>query len=310
MQIRKIKMRIQVISDKMLTIVPKPADRTPDCMMAAEVAVAEKPPKEKWGGTCVRGSNGRNHARLWCLLLIVALLGLTGQAQAARREGWFSKNGRTYYYEDGSRLKGWQEIDGKTYRFTANGVLMTNRITRTKSGQYVYLDQSGAQSEDSVIQLAVNFVVKHTQTSWSSRRKLNACYNYLVWNMTYRHVSLPYKISNFPVMARSLFSLMTGDCHSSAIALTYIARVLGYDCRVVYGKVSSRGKVARSVHGWSEICVDGEYLMYDVTMQRAHRDATLHAIPREDYPYALKAIAVYDLTAEKGKVKWKKADKV
>ncbi len=91
--------------------------------------------------------------RSGCFILLM-LLCLTGsvhtllQATAvtvqAATEGFVTKSGKTYYYENGKKVTGWKTISGKKYYFDSKGVMATGWLTDTKGNKRYFNKKTGA----------------------------------------------------------------------------------------------------------------------------------------------------------------------
>lgn len=63
-------------------------------------------------------------------------------AMAAKKNGFVTENGKTYYYENGVKHKGWLTLNGKKYYFTKGaGVMCTGWLTDSK-GNKRYFDKT------------------------------------------------------------------------------------------------------------------------------------------------------------------------
>ena len=67
--------------------------------------------------------------------------------------------------------------------------------------------------------------------------------------------------------ALTMFGTGRGNCYCYASVFYYLSRGLGYDSQIVSGLVGSR----RSPHGWVEIAVNGEPLIFDTELEMSYR---------------------------------------
>ena len=181
-----------------------------------------------------------------CLLMTISHLAAPVPVSAAARNGWQTINGKKYYYIKGRKQKGWKTIRGKEYYFSDKGVLQVNQIAGSSSNRYAYVDKHGIRCRNEAIQAACSLVLRLTRPTWSQRQKLETCYWYLVNNCRYAADFYDFRPDNFASIAGRMFANEVGDCYESALAMLFLARVLGYDGKLATGKVSSRSSVIHS----------------------------------------------------------------
>jgi len=181
-----------------------------------------------------------------------------------------------------------------------------NRITGTKSKGYVYVDRTGTAVKTGEIRQAVDFVMKNSSRKYKTRQRLRQCYDALV-KYSYFHMGTEVPTArNIRSCARYMFSRKRGNRYYYAAAMAYIARVLGYDSRVVVGGVTARGLYAPlSDHGWCEIKIGSRWMICDCSMQRAHQDQNLFLVAGNKYPFRMRRDKTYVMTVKKGRVTWK-----
>lgn len=80
-----------------------------------------------------------------CLLIVLlfcaVLAGTAVQTQAAAKDGWVTKQGKTYYYKEGKIYRGFLTLEGKTYLLDSKtGVLYTG-WWQNKAGQKRYFSK-------------------------------------------------------------------------------------------------------------------------------------------------------------------------
>lgn len=215
--------------------------------------------------------------------------------------GWKKADGRQYYFSpENSRMKtGWQKIGGKYYFFTVSeeekGVLKKNCIAGTKKSGYYYVGRDGVRADSFEVNAAVQYVRSHTKAGWTASRKLEACYQSLRNDYTYRHYHGVPTGAELSGCAYSLFDSGRGNCYRYASGMACIAAVLGYPVRVATGKVTSvYGGFAE--HGWAQVWDEGKWKLCDVGMKQFMTQRH----PVRSYV----ASAVYRLTIKNGKTAW------
>ena len=255
-------------------------------------------------GRITEGSRNGKPALFLALFGLALLLTFHAPVSAAKKQGWVTKNGHTYYYVKGKRVKGWKTINGKEYYFNSLSRLMKNRIVGNSRGGYDYVDAKGIRVKDPVVRKAAALVRGCTNSSMTRNQKLETAYWWIIQNYVY--VSHEYSMapSNFPSVALGMFSSGGGDCFQSALVMAYVAKVLGYQVRVIYGFVSSETPTPIYTHGWAEVLYGNQYYVYDITMQRRYSQL-LHGILIENYPFAIARDKAYYLNITDGVVVWK-----
>ena len=218
--------------------------------------------------------------------------------------GFYNVNGKRFYFDKkGVAENGWFSSGGHGY-YAKNGVLYANRIAGSKKEGYDYVDEKGIRVKDAVVRKAVQCVCSITEENWSKEKKLRACFDYIVLQCEYERHLDPEDISKMPEYATYMFDNKKGNCYRGASALAYMAKVLGYSARVGVGAESTHmDDSPLSVHGWTEIKQDNNWLMYDTSMQRRNTD-NLYGILRANYPYRLQVDNTYLLRIKNGTVSW------
>ncbi len=190
----------------------------------------------------------------------------------------------------------------KNSYYSKNGKLLTNQIVGNKKAGYRYVDSTGIVIKDAVVQDAVNFVVKHSDASASNDKRLRSCYQYLWKHYKYQRFygGLSPKAKDMRSYAKYMFKYKKGNCHRYAACFAYIARVLGYDSKVVVGSISSN-RGGMTPHGWSLVKKGKSWLVCDPDME-------LNGV--HDYMVARSSCRTSitrkcTLTIKNGVVKWK-----
>ena len=93
----------------------------------------------------------RKKFRLWSILLLMMVMaaGFTCHAssvevQAAKKNGFRTVSGKTYYYKNGRKVKGWLTLNGKKYYFKkSNGVQVKGWLTDSKGRKRYFTSKAG-----------------------------------------------------------------------------------------------------------------------------------------------------------------------
>lgn len=182
------------------------------------------------------------------------------------------------------------------------GTLEKNKIVGNNTEGYYYVDPIGVRVNDKATNLAVKFVRAHTKSKDSNSKKLKKCYYYLSRNYSYKryYTNLYPKAKDMKKFACDMFSSKEGNCHRYAACFAYIARVLGYDSRVVVGKISGyRGGM--TPHGWTEVKKDGKWYVCDPDMEMNGVDSYM----KKTTPCVTSVTRRCKINVKNGKVTWK-----
>jgi hypothetical protein len=217
---------------------------------------------------------------------------------------------KIYYFDEdgvGQELEASQFVkisyngESRVY-YSQEGTLQKNMIVGSKEEGYYYVDSTGVRVTDKTTKLAVKFVRAHTKESDSQSAKLKKCYYYLSGHYKYKryYTNLYPKAKNMQSMAYDMLSTKRGNCHRYAASFAYIARVLGYDTRVVVGKISSNSG-GMTPHGWTEVKKDGKWYVCDPDMELNHVDSYMKSVT----PCRTSVTRRCKITVKNGKVSWK-----
>ena len=220
-------------------------------------------------------------------------------------EGWERDGAHICYRVNHKRVSGWKKINGKRYWFDPKTKRLAVNTIAGSGKDLAYVDGTGTEVKDPVIRLAVSFVRKHAGSSQNRLERLKACYRYIVDVCSYRSASDSESIRKMPSYANYMFRTHTGNCYRGAAALTYAAKVLGFETRMGVGGVTAYADHSLSTHGWTEVKLGGKWHICDTSMQRYHADADLFMVPRNKYPYRIRIDDTYELTVQNGKVVWR-----
>lgn len=226
------------------------------------------------------------------------------ESRKKTKNGWVTKNSKTYYYKKGEKQTGWCRIKKKYYYFDARGVLQKNKIVGDKKTGYYYVDADGIRVTDDVIRRAVTFVLDHSQTNQSPEQRLRSCYNALCRYSYQRFYSHNPRVQDIRSYALYMFANKRGNCYRYGAALAYAARVLGFDSRVSAGGVTAYSYTSLSPHGWCEVKIGGVWKICDCSMQRAHTRNNLFLVEMRNYPFRIRRDKIFTMQVKNGGVSW------
>lgn len=222
-----------------------------------------------------------------------------------------AKNSKVYYFDSsgtGTPYTGSKFIKisygGSSQNYYSNkGELEKNKIVGSKKAGYYYVDSTGVKVTDKTVKLAVKFVRAHTKSSDSQSKKLSKCYYYLARHYKYKrsYGNLYPKAKDMKSFAHQMLSSKSGNCHAYAASFVYIARVLGYEARVVVGDVSS-SHGGMTPHGWVEIKDNGKWYVCDPDMEVNNRIASYM---KSKTPCRTSVKRRCTIKVKNGKVSWK-----
>lgn len=211
---------------------------------------------------------------LWICVLFLLILTAVPVSAAEKKNSWYVKNGRYYYYNaKGELSKGTKKINGKYYYFNCNGRQRNGWIV-SKGNYYFYKNSAGKGGYrlDSTtvngIQLQKNgqavvtnqnktklrllvkaniYAYLNSDLTMSMEQRLKKCFNKMVYGVHYRNIHSFRLSSNWAeYYAAYVLDHNYGDCYCAGSAFAFVATAIGF--KNVYA-VSSGG------HGW---CVIGE----------------------------------------------------
>ena len=214
-------------------------------------------------------------------------------------DGKTEYNGKTYYFDNGHLRSGLQRINGKLYYYNANGSLSKDTLVKNGS-DYYYADKNGVCCETEEIRLAAEFMYKYCKGD-TLKAKMKSGFMYLADHFPYqRYYDPPVSALDMPRMATTCFKNRNANCYRYAAAFCCLARIAGYRARVAVGTTGGLP------HGWTEVYVDGRWLICDP-------DANIPKYNKADYAaymmtshfWQLSKSFSSELTIENGKAVWK-----
>lgn len=214
--------------------------------------------------------------------------------------GQITEGGKSYYLNNGVFRSGYQTIGGKKYYYNSSGELQKNTIVGSKSEGYYYADKNGVCCVSEEMRLAAEFMMKYC-TGNTLKEKMKSGFMYLAnhfpYSRTYDH---PKKASDIAPLAIDMFTKRKGNCFRYAACFTCIAKLAGYRARTVIGLAGS------SPHGWSEVLVDGKWLICDPDAQLPnYHVAPYRAYMMRSHYWALTTFTRCEVEINDGKAIWK-----
>ncbi len=220
----------------------------------------------------------------------------TGSAQN-ENGWWYIKDGKVDF-NTGTVVKidgVWRYVKGKTVDYAYTGV------APNENGWW-YL-QDGKVIFDDALTYAARFVGANTKTSQSTSDKLYTCFKALAkYPYQSYHDGNPVA-SMIPQYAIDMFQKKAGNCYRYAAAYAYIAKALGYEVRIQFGKAKLRSG-GTTTHGITEVCVNGTWYLCDSNMQKERPSINWYMRTWENYPMSFTRTVLYSLTVTEEGGSW------
>ena len=174
-------------------------------------------------------------------------------------KGWIDEGEERYYCKGNGKLAtGWQYIDGKAYFFCndIDGPQKTGAQAKdyTTSGG-IYIPPKGYLEGDEALAIAYSLDVLD-RYGWS----LESAFKYSSSLRFIRDSEEMYG-SRIHKCAVQGFRYGEGNCLAWVGTFCAMAKVMGYDCRLVWGTLPFHGE--QVPHGWAEIWEDDGIHVYD-----------------------------------------------
>ena len=214
--------------------------------------------------------------------------------------GNISVNGETYSFSNGLFRSGYQTINGKKYYFNSNGVIQKNNIVGSEKEGWYYADANGVCCESEEIRLAAEYMMKYCEGD-TLDEKMKSGFLYMAKNFPYKRTyDHPKGASDIAALAIDMFENQRGNCFRYAACFACVAKIAGYRTRVVIGTAGG------NPHGWTEVLVDGEWLICDPDAQLpGYNVPDYKAYMMKKHYWDLSANVKCELIIEDGKAIWK-----
>ena len=235
-------------------------------------------------------------------------------ADGSLRTGLMQVSGKWYYFgSDYRALSGWNIIDSKNYYFGEDGYALTGWFQN--GGYYYYggsdgailtdctvdgykLDSNGRRQVSSELEGRVLSVIDScTNDSMTDIKKLEACYRWVINNCSYkRDYTDPIKLASgwTAKYGTEMLTAKKGNCYRYAAAVAYLAEGLGYDAKVVTGKIVAYGG-GMTAHGWAEVVINGKTYIFDANMDDSKSKFICFQKTYSNFPYKISKGKTYDV---------------
>ncbi len=214
--------------------------------------------------------------------------------------GELTVDGSTYHFDNGTLKSGFVTVGGKKYYYGSNGQIVKNNIVGNDQLGWYYADSKGVCCESEEIRLAAAFMGKYCKGN-TLKEKMKYGFMYMANNFPYkRYYDPPKKSADIPHMAVDCFKNRSANCYRYAAGFCCLARMAGYRARVAVGITGN------APHGWTEVYVDGKWLICDVDANLpTYGNAAYRAYMMTTHFWPLSKYFTTELTIEDGKAVWK-----
>ena len=189
----------------------------------------------------------------------------------AAKEGWVKKSGKTYYYVKGKKVKGVYKVGKKLYAFDSKGVLQGKTQVFVWKNKYYQVSKKGVAKQWKGTSALAAKVISGFPAKATENAKLILSFTYCR-DLTYLRVSAPAGASEEATAeyyGKIGLSQGVGDCSVQAYSFYYLAKVLGYDVKVVNGYTKS---TTFNEHSWVELTKSKKAYVCDPNFSKEYAD--------------------------------------
>lgn len=215
-------------------------------------------------------------------------------------DGDLTEDGNAYHFDSGILLSGFRTVNGKKYYYGKGGAVVKNNIVGSDQEGWYYADSKGVCCESEEIRLAAQFMAKYCKGN-TLQEKMKNGFMYMANNIPYkRYYDPPKKAADIPHLAVECFKNRNANCYRYAAAFCCMARMAGYRARMAVGITGS------APHGWTEVYVNGRWLICDVDANLPqYHSGNWGAYMMTSHFWPLSKYFTAELTISDGKATWK-----
>jgi len=178
-----------------------------------------------------------------------------------RANGKYTVNGASFRFSNGKLVPGYYTVNKRVYYYNADITVQKNGIVGSKTAGYTYADKNGVCCTSQEIRLAAEYMMKYC-TGSTLQQKAKTGFLYMAKHFPYRRsYNHPTKAADIPALAIDMFTKESGNCFRYAACFACLAKIAGYRVRMVIGTTGG------SPHGWTEVLVNGKWLICDPDAQ-------------------------------------------
>jgi hypothetical protein len=172
----------------------------------------------------------------------------------AQKDGWQTVNGKTYYYKNGKKVTGLVKITqngtSRTYAFNNKGELR-RQVKILRVGKYYYtIDALGIATRYTG---AAHYAAARLLSDGIYAKKTSQMlWNAFVWSANKKYALLRRPNNRLAEYYGQIgLTATVGDMYAQTYAFYWMAKLLGYDVKVIQGYVKSGSSFIE--HVWCEI---------------------------------------------------------
>ncbi len=197
-------------------------------------------------------------------------------------------DGKNYYlYPEGTFARGWTQIDNDLYFFFFDGSMATDTVV---DGLYLGSDGKAAVEGDEIVvpknelrEQVDSILLSIITPGMTEEEKISACYWYMVNNYSYRRTYETPQGDWTGSFALEILTTGKGNCYRYASAFAYLLHELGYETKVITGRIGARNG-GMTPHGWTEVKIGDVWYVFDTELQYANRNRDYYWKTYETYP--------------------------
>lgn len=196
--------------------------------------------------------------------------------------------GKIYYlYPEGRFAQGWTQIGNDLYFFSFDGAMAEDTVV---DGLYLGNNGKAAVEGDEIVvpknelREQVDAILLSIITpEMTEEEKISACYWYIVNNYSYQRTYETPQGDWTGSFALEIFTTGKGNCYRYASAFAYLLHELGYETKVITGRIGARSG-GTTPHGWTEVKIGDVWYVFDTELQYANRDRDYYWKTYATYP--------------------------
>lgn len=174
--------------------------------------------------------------------------------------GWLALGEDNYFFLDDGTMAVDTEIGG--YRFGSDGRLLPEEEEEVQ-------EETPVEELSSPLAVATASIISSVTTEeMTNMEKLSACYRHMVGSYSYKRTYDTIAGEWTEAFALDLFTTGKGNCYRYAAGFAALAKGLGFEAKVVTGRVKAR-KGGTTPHGWTEVLIGNNWYIFDSELQSA-----------------------------------------
>lgn len=197
-------------------------------------------------------------------------------------------DGKNYYlYPEGTYARGWTQIGSDLYFFFFDGSMAVDTVidglTLGNDGKAVINVGEIVVPKNVLREQTDSILLSIITPGMTEEEKISACYWYVVNSYSYQRTYETPQGDWTGAFALEIFTTGQGNCYRYASAFAYLLYELGYDIKVITGRVGARNG-GTTPHGWTEVKIGDVWYVFDTELQYANRGKDYYWKTYETYP--------------------------